>query len=42
MGEFVSRGAHERPMRVFHKPDGATLARLTSMRIAFAECGYPE
>ena len=42
MGEFVSRGAHEKPMRVFNKPDDATLACITSMRYAFAEFGYPE
>jgi hypothetical protein len=41
MGEFVSRGAHERPMREFTKPDGATMARIQSMRIAMIECGYP-
>ena len=41
MGEFVSRGEHERPMRVFTDPDGATLARIESMRHAFIACGYP-
>jgi hypothetical protein len=41
MGEFVSRGAHERPMRVFNKPNGATLARIASMRYAMIENGYP-
>ena len=41
MGEFVSRGEHERPMRVFTNPDGATLARIESIRRAMFACGYP-
>ena len=44
MGEFVSRGEHERPMRVFTFYDlevGADLARIESIRRAMIACGYP-